>query len=211
MRMKTNGQENQKKLRKAWETEHERDRSELSRISLVIELVSMELDEQHAKLLGEARVVPPLLAMASGMDNYNFEVLQKFISIGDGTQLFIDESGIELEVEPIITNLRFQFSSANVLHHFDAIAAMQLNLEVLSWGIKFLKEEALRLLEKHGQGVPKAVRHIESMIRMSEAHAKMHLRQQLTLTWQYVSCLTPSFQHRNLGSRKLCKRALRST
>ncbi|KAI7724608.1 hypothetical protein M8C21_015469, partial [Ambrosia artemisiifolia] len=29
----------------------------------------------------------------------------------------------------------------------------------------------------HGQGVPIAVRHIESMIRMSEAHARMHLRQ----------------------------------
>ncbi|GBG79966.1 hypothetical protein CBR_g30228 [Chara braunii] len=28
----------------------------------------------------------------------------------------------------------------------------------------------------HGQGVPIAVRHIESMIRMSEAHARMHLR-----------------------------------
>lgn len=30
---------------------------------------------------------------------------------------------------------------------------------------------------QHGQGVPIAVRHIESMIRMSEAHARMHLRQ----------------------------------
>ena len=29
---------------------------------------------------------------------------------------------------------------------------------------------------QHGQGVPIAVRHIESIIRMSEAHAKMHLR-----------------------------------
>jgi len=27
-----------------------------------------------------------------------------------------------------------------------------------------------------GQGVPIAVRHIESMIRMAEAHARMHLR-----------------------------------
>ncbi|CAI0381468.1 unnamed protein product [Linum tenue] len=33
---------------------------------------------------------------------------------------------------------------------------------------------------KHGQGVPVAVRHIESMIRMSEAHARMHLRQYVT-------------------------------
>lgn len=33
---------------------------------------------------------------------------------------------------------------------------------------------------KHGQGVPIAVRHIESMIRMSEAHARMHLRQHVT-------------------------------
>nr|GEX78819.1 DNA replication licensing factor MCM2 [Tanacetum cinerariifolium] len=32
----------------------------------------------------------------------------------------------------------------------------------------------------HGQGVPIAVRHIESMIRMSEAHARMHLRQHVT-------------------------------
>ncbi|KAH7864425.1 hypothetical protein Vadar_029488 [Vaccinium darrowii] len=79
--------------------------SDLSGISLVIALVSMELDEQHAKLLGEARVVPPLLAMASGMDSYNSEVLQKLTPISDGTQFFVDESGIELEVEPIITNL----------------------------------------------------------------------------------------------------------
>ncbi|WOK91622.1 DNA replication licensing factor MCM2 [Canna indica] len=34
----------------------------------------------------------------------------------------------------------------------------------------------LRRESSHGQGVPIAVRHIESMIRMSEAHAKMHLR-----------------------------------
>ncbi|KAH9603373.1 hypothetical protein KSS87_020982 [Heliosperma pusillum] len=33
---------------------------------------------------------------------------------------------------------------------------------------------------QHGQGVPIAVRHIESMIRMSEAHARMHLRQHVT-------------------------------
>ncbi|KAJ8452179.1 hypothetical protein Cgig2_016760 [Carnegiea gigantea] len=35
----------------------------------------------------------------------------------------------------------------------------------------------LRKESSHGQGVPIAVRHIESMIRMSEAHARMHLRQ----------------------------------
>eukprot|EP00249_Psilotum_nudum_P028835 c38786_g1_i1 orf=143-2887(+) len=34
----------------------------------------------------------------------------------------------------------------------------------------------LRRESMHGQGVPIAVRHIESMIRMSEAHARMHLR-----------------------------------
>ncbi|XP_057950035.1 DNA replication licensing factor MCM2 [Malania oleifera] len=38
----------------------------------------------------------------------------------------------------------------------------------------------LRRESSHGQGVPIAVRHIESMIRMSEAHAKMHLRQHVT-------------------------------
>lgn len=32
------------------------------------------------------------------------------------------------------------------------------------------------VLLQHGQGVPIAVRHMESMIRMSEAHARMHLR-----------------------------------
>lgn len=32
------------------------------------------------------------------------------------------------------------------------------------------------VLVQHGQGVPIAVRHIESMIRMSESHARMHLR-----------------------------------
>lgn len=34
----------------------------------------------------------------------------------------------------------------------------------------------LRRESSHGQGVPIAVRHIESMIRMSEAHARMQLR-----------------------------------
>ncbi|CAI7914754.1 unnamed protein product, partial [Closterium sp. NIES-53] len=33
---------------------------------------------------------------------------------------------------------------------------------------------------QQGQGVPIAVRHVESMIRMSEAHARMHLRQFVT-------------------------------
>jgi DNA replication licensing factor MCM2 len=36
------------------------------------------------------------------------------------------------------------------------------------------------IIEQHGQGVPIAVRHIESMIRMSEAHARMHLRNYVT-------------------------------
>ncbi|CAM6107217.1 unnamed protein product [Calypogeia fissa] len=34
----------------------------------------------------------------------------------------------------------------------------------------------LRRESMHGQGVPIAIRHIESIIRMSEAHARMHLR-----------------------------------
>ncbi|CAN0902267.1 DNA replication licensing factor MCM2 [Linum grandiflorum] len=38
----------------------------------------------------------------------------------------------------------------------------------------------LRRESAHGQGVPIAVRHIESMIRMSEAHARMHLRHHVT-------------------------------
>ncbi|PON91754.1 DNA replication licensing factor Mcm [Trema orientale] len=38
----------------------------------------------------------------------------------------------------------------------------------------------LRRESSHGQGVPIAVRHIESMIRISEAHARMHLRQHVT-------------------------------
>ncbi|PKA56856.1 DNA replication licensing factor MCM3 like 1 [Apostasia shenzhenica] len=38
----------------------------------------------------------------------------------------------------------------------------------------------LRRESSHGQGVPIAVRHIESMIRMSEAHARMHLRSYVT-------------------------------
>ncbi|KAK8939207.1 hypothetical protein KSP39_PZI011212 [Platanthera zijinensis] len=38
----------------------------------------------------------------------------------------------------------------------------------------------LRKESSHGQGVPIAVRHIESMIRMSEAHARMHLRSYVT-------------------------------
>uniref|UniRef100_A0A0V0IT25 DNA replication licensing factor MCM6 n=1 Tax=Solanum chacoense TaxID=4108 RepID=A0A0V0IT25_SOLCH len=38
----------------------------------------------------------------------------------------------------------------------------------------------LRRESSHGQGIPIAVRHIESMIRMSEAHARIHLRQHVT-------------------------------
>ncbi|GLT46946.1 hypothetical protein SLA2020_206720 [Shorea laevis] len=38
----------------------------------------------------------------------------------------------------------------------------------------------LRKESSRGQGVPIAVRHIESMIRMSESHARMHLRQHIT-------------------------------
>ncbi|XP_007050002.2 PREDICTED: DNA replication licensing factor MCM2 [Theobroma cacao] len=38
----------------------------------------------------------------------------------------------------------------------------------------------LRKESSRGQGVPIAVRHIESMIRMSEAHARMHLRPHVT-------------------------------
>ncbi|XP_048318279.1 DNA replication licensing factor MCM2 [Ziziphus jujuba] len=38
----------------------------------------------------------------------------------------------------------------------------------------------LREKSNHGQGVHIAVRHLESMIRMSEAHARMHLRQHVT-------------------------------
>ncbi|XP_062073862.1 DNA replication licensing factor MCM2 [Humulus lupulus] len=38
----------------------------------------------------------------------------------------------------------------------------------------------LRRESSNGQGVPIAVRHIESMIRISEAHARMHLRQHVT-------------------------------
>ncbi|XWS20690.1 hypothetical protein CRYUN_Cryun31cG0124500 [Craigia yunnanensis] len=38
----------------------------------------------------------------------------------------------------------------------------------------------LRKESSRGQGIPIAVRHIESMIRMSEAHARMHLRQHVT-------------------------------
>ncbi|KAH7859163.1 hypothetical protein Vadar_032353 [Vaccinium darrowii] len=125
--------------------------SESSRISMVRALVSMELDEQNAKLLGEAGVIPPLLEMASGnieskelslsalvkllgchenkkrmataggvplLLELTFsshlrtiiiakcsEVLEKLASNGDGTQFFVDESGTQLEVEPIIKNL----------------------------------------------------------------------------------------------------------
>jgi len=39
--------------------------------------------------------------------------------------------------------------SANVLRHFDAIPAIQLKLEVLSWGSNFFKE---RGIEAFGKG-----------------------------------------------------------
>ncbi|XP_065853029.1 DNA replication licensing factor MCM2-like [Euphorbia lathyris] len=44
----------------------------------------------------------------------------------------------------------------------------------------------LRRESSHGQGVPIAVRHIESMIRTSEAHARMHLRHRHHVTEEDV-------------------------
>ncbi|KAL6970496.1 hypothetical protein U1Q18_030195 [Sarracenia purpurea var. burkii] len=125
--------------------------SESSRISMVRALVSMELQEQTIKLLGEAEVIPPLLEMVSGnieskelslsalvklsgcqqnkqriaavggvplLLNLTFsyhlrtiiiakcsQVLEQLASDGDGIKFFVDEAGIQLEIEPIITNL----------------------------------------------------------------------------------------------------------
>ncbi|KAI3409716.1 DNA replication licensing factor MCM2 [Psidium guajava] len=67
----------------------------------------------------------------------------------------------------------------------------------------------LRRESSHGQGVPIAVRHIESMIRMSEAHARMHLRQhviQEDVDMAIRVLLDSLFQPKNLGYRKLCRR-----
>ena len=50
---------------------------------------------------------------------------------------------------------------SNILSHF--IVSSDLRRESLATG-----------------GIPIAVRHIESMIRMSEAHAKLHLRDHVT-------------------------------
>ncbi|GLT72172.1 hypothetical protein SLA2020_441270 [Shorea laevis] len=67
----------------------------------------------------------------------------------------------------------------------------------------------LRRESSHGQGVPIAVRHIESMIRMSEAHAKMHLRQHVIQedVDMAIRVLLDSFiSTQKFGVQKLCKR-----
>ncbi|KAF3639174.1 hypothetical protein FXO38_22825 [Capsicum annuum] len=48
--------------------------------------------------------------------------------------------------------------------------------------MKALLEQRMGWLEGYSQrlGISRAVRHVESMIRMSEAHPRMHLRQHIT-------------------------------
>ncbi|KAF3627989.1 hypothetical protein FXO37_29594 [Capsicum annuum] len=43
------------------------------------------------------------------------------------------------------------------------------------WPRLILSNDMLSRVLQHGRGIPIAVRHIKSMIRMSEAHARMHL------------------------------------
>lgn len=125
--------------------------SEMSRISMLRALVSMELNEKTARLLGEEGIIPSLFAMANGnieskelslsalvklsvcQENKMLiagaggvplflklmfsvhlrtiviakcaEILEKLASNSDGAKFFVDETGKQLELEPIITNL----------------------------------------------------------------------------------------------------------
>lgn len=121
------------------------------RISMVRELVSLELDDEKIKLLGEEGMIPPLFEMASGnieskeaslhalvklstlRDNKQLiaggggvrlvlkllsspgmftvvtarcaEILANLSSNGDGTKFLVDETGTQLELEPVTGNL----------------------------------------------------------------------------------------------------------
>ena len=62
---------------------------------------------------------------------------------------------------------------------YPSLALSRVLCELNFWSGTFENNEVLssfQLTLQYGQGVPIAVRHIESIIRMSEAHARMHLR-----------------------------------
>lgn len=70
------------------------------------------------------------------------------------------------------SSVRLPFSGASFLNYLKYV------------NLNFFSNDTLSCVfpvhVQHGQGIPIAVRHIESMIRMSEAHARMHLRQHVT-------------------------------
>nr|ACN78877.2 minichromosome maintenance 2 protein [Pisum sativum] len=84
-----------------------------------------------------------------------------------------DASGMPTDPEILPQDLLKKYSTyakLNVFPRFNDV-----DLDKLTHVYAELRKES-----SHGQGVPIAVRHIESMIRMSEAHARMHLRQHVT-------------------------------
>ncbi|AES91988.2 putative DNA helicase [Medicago truncatula] len=81
-----------------------------------------------------------------------------------------DASGMPIDPEILPQDLLKKYVTYAKLNVFPRLHDADLNK--LSHVYAELRKES-----SHGQGVPIAVRHIESMIRMSEAHARMHLRQ----------------------------------
>lgn len=81
-----------------------------------------------------------------------------------------DASGMPTDPEILPQDLLKKYVTYAKLNVFPRLHDADLNK--LSHVYAELQKES-----SHEQGVPIAVRHIESMIRMSEAHARMHLRQ----------------------------------
>ncbi|KAI4373740.1 hypothetical protein MLD38_011826 [Melastoma candidum] len=67
----------------------------------------------------------------------------------------------------------------------------------------------LRRESSHGQGIPIAVRHIESMIRMSEAHARMHLMQHVDADMAIRVLLDSFISTQKFGVQKTLQKSFR--
>ncbi|CAI9275262.1 unnamed protein product [Lactuca saligna] len=87
----------------------------------------------------------------------------------NNSQEDIDASAMMMDPEILPQDMLKKYITFAKLHIFPKLH--DADLDKLTQVYAELRRES-----SHGQGVPIAVRHIESMIRMSEAHARMHLR-----------------------------------
>ncbi|GFZ20970.1 minichromosome maintenance (MCM2/3/5) family protein [Actinidia rufa] len=95
-------------------------------------------------------------------------------SIGN-SQEEVEASGLPVDTEVLPQDLLKKYLTYAKLNVFPRLHDADLN-KLTQVYAELRRESSVSM----GQGVPIAVRHIESMIRMSEAHARMHLRQHVT-------------------------------